>query len=544
MKKSEPTIAGSWNLNDEDEVEVEEDLHGAYPENVELDDTPMGPLLLVPGPKHKKRMIEIESIRQMMCGMGWTDPLNAMQPRPESFIPKKIISSAAWEREIVRLKKTISDQKNEYNTPHDPGKDISPHTLHPHRIPDDVKIVDKSYLDHTFYVDGASDLIHSTVEKFTLNKEQECAFCVITNHAVSKNPEQLRMYLGGMGGTGKTRVIKALSNFFTSRNEAHRFIIVAPTGTAAALLGGSTYHSMFGINDKSGTSRISHVKEKIAWVAYVFFNEVSMLLARDLYRIHVQLSKVFDCAHVPFGNLNMVFSGDFVQLPPALGGENVSLYSRTIGSVSTDIKSQEEAIRKALWHQITMVVILRENMQQKHQSTEDAQFWTALENMRFNACTPEDIAFLHSLVSSNIPGCRSIHDEDFQNDSIITGTNLHKDEMNRLGAICFAQETGQSLVDFYSDDSPCGTQTDTEKVRGVKCVGEVSDEMRDALWSQPPSSSDKHISGKLSICIGLPVMIRFNYATEICMTQGQEGLYRDGSQRRVQMGRWCSTSCL
>ena len=145
---------------------------------------------------------------------------------------------------------------------------------------------------------------------------------------------------------------------------------------------------------------------------------------------------------------------------------------------------------------------IRENMQQKHQSTEDAQFRTALENMRFKACTLEDIAFLRSLVSSNIPSRRSIRDEDFRNVSIITGTNLHKDEMNRLGAIRFAQETSQSLVDFYSDDSPCGTQTDTEKVRGVKCVGEVSDKMRDALWSQPPSSSDKHISGKLSICIG------------------------------------------
>ena len=261
---------------------------------------------------------------------------------------------------------------------------------------------------------------------------------------------------------GKSQVIKALSHFFTSRNEAHHFIIVAPTGTAAALLGGSTYHSMFGINDKSGTSRIGHVKEKMAGVQYIFFDKVSMLSARDLYHIHVQLARVFDSVHVPFGNLNMVFSGDFAQLPPALGGENVSLYSRMIGSISTDIKSQEEAVRKALWHQMTTVVILRENMRQKHQSTEDAQFRTALENMRFKACTPEDIIFLRTLMSSKLPGRHSICDEDFRNDSIITGTNLHKDEINRLSAIRFAQETGQSLVDFYSDNSPCGTQTDTE----------------------------------------------------------------------------------
>ena len=68
------------------------------------------------------------------------------------------------------------------------------------------------------------------------------------------------MYLGGMGGTGKSRVIEALSNFFAARNEAHHFVIVAPTGTAAALLGGSTYHYMFGVNDFIGGAGLSKIK--------------------------------------------------------------------------------------------------------------------------------------------------------------------------------------------------------------------------------------------------------------------------------------------
>ena len=46
------------------------------------------------------------------------------------------------------------------------------------------------------------------------------------------------MYLGGMGGTGKSQVLKALSYFFETRNESHQFTIFAPTGSAAALLGG------------------------------------------------------------------------------------------------------------------------------------------------------------------------------------------------------------------------------------------------------------------------------------------------------------------
>ena len=54
------------------------------------------------------------------------------------------------------------------------------------------------------------------------------------------------MYVSGMGDSGKSHVIKALADFFKSRNKSHRFEILAPTGTVAALLHGSTYHSFLG----------------------------------------------------------------------------------------------------------------------------------------------------------------------------------------------------------------------------------------------------------------------------------------------------------
>ena len=207
-----------------------------------------------------------------------------------------------------------------------------------------------------------------------------------------------------------------------------------------------------------------------------------------------------------------------------IGGEHVSLYSRRIGTMAADMKSQEESVGKALWHQITTVVILRVNMRQKKQSSDDAKLWTALENMRYKACTPADIAFLRTRVSSTIPGRLSICDRNFRNVSIITGTNIYKDEINRLGAIRFAQETGQTLTDFFSEDSHVApSRSDPDEARGVKRVGEITKEMMEGFWSQPPSSTDKHIAGKLSLCIGVPVMIRYNFATEICMTRGQEG---------------------
>ena len=116
-----------------------------------------------------------------------------------------------------------------------------------------------------------------------------------------------------------------------------------------------------------------------------------------MYKISAQLAKVYNESNIPFGGLNIVFAGDFAQLPPAGGGESTSLYS---GSIGTQIFSgmshygQESAIGKALWHQVTTVVILHQNMRQTTQTEDDGKFCTALENMCYKACTLEDITFL------------------------------------------------------------------------------------------------------------------------------------------------------
>ena len=521
MKKSNP-IVGSWeSWDDENGNELDDEL--TAPAYVELDDTPFDPFSS--GPIHRRRMQDMNSIKHIMTTTGWTDPLDTdhVIPATTLFKPDVFKPGVVWEKEIATMKQVISDERI-VNRSNDNKENKQEQSFNKAHVQNVVKVVDKTYLDKNFHKSEASELVDSTAKAYSLNEEQVRAFRIIANHAISDYPEQLRMYLGGMGGTGKTQVIKALTDFFLQRKEAHRFIVVAPTGTAAALLGGSTYHSMFGINDRSRTSKVGHIKEKLVGVEYVFLDEVSMLSARDMYRINLQLARVFEKAEIPFGGLNMIFSGDFAQLPPAIGGEHVSLYSRSIGAIAADMKSQEESVGKALWHQITTVVILRVNMRQKKQSSDDAKLRTALENMRYKACTPGDIAFLRTRISSTIPGQPSICDSNFRNVSIITGTNIHKDEIYRLGALRFAQETGQTLVDFFSEDSSRITQSDlAEESRGVKRVGELTKEIMDSLWSQPPSSTDKHIAGKLSLCIDLPIMIRYNFATEMCMTRGQEG---------------------
>ncbi|KAJ7251693.1 hypothetical protein C8J57DRAFT_982055, partial [Mycena rebaudengoi] len=52
--------------------------------------------------------------------------------------------------------------------------------------------------------------IEAHIEKWTLNREQAHAFRIIAGHSVKEKPDQLRMFLSGPGGTGKSRVIHAL----------------------------------------------------------------------------------------------------------------------------------------------------------------------------------------------------------------------------------------------------------------------------------------------------------------------------------------------
>ncbi|KAL1685160.1 P-loop containing nucleoside triphosphate hydrolase protein, partial [Schizophyllum commune] len=136
-------------------------------------------------------------------------------------------------------------------------------------------------------------LIVDIVSEFSLNTDQERAFTLIANHAGRPQVDALRMFLGGMGGTGKSTVIRALIEFFKRRGEEHRFIILAPTGTAAALLNGFTYHSVLGMRWGGATSldssALRNVVDRLAGVEYIFIDEISMLNCGDLYRISAHL---------------------------------------------------------------------------------------------------------------------------------------------------------------------------------------------------------------------------------------------------------------
>src|SRR6266487_405386 len=282
---------------------------------------------------------------------------------------------------------------------------------------------------------------------------------------------------------------------------------------------------------KNETINVAQIRGRLEGVDYIFVDEVSMLACHEMYKISSQLAKALNIHDLPFGGINMIFSGDFAQLPPVGGA---SLYSGHVGTqVDSGLKPhlQEAALGKALWHQVTTVVILRENMRQRTQTRADAEFHTALVNMRYAACTPEDIKFLRSRIAGSRPEQPKVSAKDFRNVAIICGIHTQKDKINQLGCERFSAETCQKLTNFYSIDK-WGKEADPaakKKWGKFKAAPKLKHESNEIdfddqleIWKLRYGATE-HFARKLSLCIGMPVMIRNNEATELCITKGQEG---------------------
>jgi len=132
-------------------------------------------------------------------------------------------------------------------------------------------------------------------------------------------------FITGKSGAGKTTLIKALA-------ELPNVIFCAPTGSAARLIGGFTVHRMFQIPpypivDVKMLSPLGRLKRKLLkQVQTVVIDEISMLRGDVLRAVNHRLrqcAKSFEDAQKPFGGKNMVFVGDFFQLPPVINGLSV-----------------------------------------------------------------------------------------------------------------------------------------------------------------------------------------------------------------------------
>lgn len=132
------------------------------------------------------------------------------------------------------------------------------------------------------------------------------------------------IFLTGPGGSGKTELIKRM--VLASEEKHKKFQVCALTGCAAVLLNckAKTIHSWAGIGLANGS--IQEVVRKVIGNKYKLapWNKVDILIIDEVSMMSLKLFEILDLLGrkirknllKPFGGIQVVFSGDFYQLPP------------------------------------------------------------------------------------------------------------------------------------------------------------------------------------------------------------------------------------
>ena len=148
-----------------------------------------------------------------------------------------------------------------------------------------------------------------------LSREQQLAF---DKYVLGKN-----IFITGPGGSGKSALIKKI--YKHARNFEKNIHVCALTGCAAVLLNcnAKTLHSWAGIG--LGKGAIENLIKKINSNKYakalwkgtdiLVVDEVSMLSLK-LFTILNEIGKAVRGSSKPYGGIQLIFSGDFYQLPP------------------------------------------------------------------------------------------------------------------------------------------------------------------------------------------------------------------------------------
>lgn len=128
----------------------------------------------------------------------------------------------------------------------------------------------------------------------SLNRDQRLAFDIVTSHLQltlahpDNPPPQLLLKVLGAPGTGKSRVIDALTEVFKAYGSSQLLRKVAHQGSAACNIGGQTICSTFHLNtykDESGelsarvpgTKKVTVLMVSIGDMLYLIIDEISMV---------------------------------------------------------------------------------------------------------------------------------------------------------------------------------------------------------------------------------------------------------------------------
>ncbi len=197
------------------------------------------------------------------------------------------------------------------------------------------------------------------------------------------------IFISGSAGTGKSYLLQYLKANY-SDSGLH---ITASTGIAAVHVGGQTLHSWAAIGlgnlpaeqiiENLFSAKFSRVRRKLKLAKMLAIDEISMISA-PVFDLINELLKAVRQDERPFGGLQLILFGDFLQLPPV----------NRDGQLANDYQFcfQSNAWRELNPKPIMLKTVFRQ---------EDKDFVKLLNNIRFGKIDEDDILTLKSRI--NLP---------------------------------------------------------------------------------------------------------------------------------------------
>ena len=155
-----------------------------------------------------------------------------------------------------------------------------------------------------------------------LNEKQDEAFKAMLNGQ--------NIFITGPGGSGKSHVINLFVNYYKNNieNLENKLYVTSSTGLSSLLINGITINQYAGIG--TGEKDVEYyvkniqkkkpVRERWKHTSVLIIDEISMINSKIFEKLDIIAQKIRKNSN-PFGGIQIICSGDFLQLPPVKSNE-------------------------------------------------------------------------------------------------------------------------------------------------------------------------------------------------------------------------------
>ena len=309
------------------------------------------------------------------------------------------------------------------------------------------------------------------------------------------------MCVPGAGGTGKSRLINAITHYFVKTQRKEKLRKLGPTAVSASLIGGNTIHSFLTYirhtRRQRKTTKPGFLNIENDWknVEYLIIDEISMVGLKLLARLNEVLTLGKRAPpEVPFGGINVIFLGDYIQYMPVLDKPlyaNLEKSSSNLIPTETDVQYK---VGRSLVLQINTVTKLTKQMR-----TEDVNYLTLLNHLRLAETTRTDFEYLCQRIIGPEKAVPSLKENPWCDAPILVFRNQLRTEINNRVAVNKAKEMSTPLIVVVAND----------KVRSKYGV-------HDVIYERLLHLSDNKTE-----------LLPDNIACELGLSNGTQGIFRE-----------------